>query len=180
MSSLGEKAEDTSCVESEVGKCSDRFPQYVSESLIGMSVKKVDHLRARLDNLKKMGNSGKRNLNVKFSSCSGRDTQRPITQHLRKQLELRGKLYEILQKHADQSCEDFIHLLKLTASSAGKETNELKPSNIRGIEETFQNVPRGYTNVNDILNSAFSQYLDPGPFKLCEKCNENSDTDDMY
>ncbi|EFA02559.2 uncharacterized protein LOC660410 isoform X1 [Tribolium castaneum] len=184
MTSLSGEKENSSYVESEVGKRSARFPQYVSESLIGMSVKKVDHLRARLDNLKKMklpSNAGKKHLNVKYS-FTARDAK-PISNRLQKQIELRGKLYQILQKHADQSCEDFIHLLKLTVSNAGKETDELKPSNIRDIEETLQNVPRHFSDIKMSESfSGISQLLEAAPLSECYGKFDSpaySDTDDM-
>ncbi|XP_044255406.1 intracellular protein transport protein USO1-like [Tribolium madens] len=184
MTSLSGEKENSSYVESEVGKRSARFPQYVSESLIGMSVKKVDHLRARLDNLKKMklpSNSGKKHLNVKYS-FTARDAK-PISNRLQKQIELRGKLYQILQKHADQSCEDFINLLKLTVSNAEKTTEELKPSNIRDIEETLQNVPRDFSNIKITDSySGISQYLEAAPLnEFYGKFGTPtySDTDDM-
>lgn len=113
----------SSCIDSEVSKVNNYCSQYVSESLIGMSVRKVDQLRMRLNNLRKMQDFRQKKKN-NFEKSDNNVL-------LGRQIELGGKLYKVLQDHADQSCEDFINLLKLTVSQNGKKQHhhEVNPSN---------------------------------------------------
>ncbi|RZC38711.1 intracellular protein transport protein USO1 [Asbolus verrucosus] len=185
MSSLsGEKyTECSSCLGAEVGKSSSSSPQYVSESLIGMSVKKVDHLRARLDNLKKMKlpiYPGKKQFNIDYSWSNQSCQNKAVSNSLHKQIELRGKLYQILQKHADQSCEDFINLLKLTVSNGakGSSDNELKPSNMTHKTDDTVNsrfAPRHFSSKIKITKSynTISQFNAPPFNQIYDKLNES-------
>lgn len=192
MSAISGKNETgcPSCADSETGKLSSTQPQYVSESLIGMSVKKVDNLRARLESLKKMNLSNPSKRGSKFMSklnCAWSNescTNNANPSHLRRQIELRGKLYQILQKHADQSCEDFINLLKLTVSNSGggknKGLGELKPSNYDMMDEAadcinnFVSEPRFSSNIKITKSfNTISQFFKSCPLNRFDHYNES-------
>lgn len=167
MSNIGAQADLYG--DSEVGKFHGNMAsRYVSESLIGMSVKKVNKLRARLDHLKKL------KMPLKSLSADSKE----VHSDLRRQIEMRKRLYEILQKHADQSCEDFIDLLKLTVSNTGSRTG-LKPSNLEDVPKGQYSSKYHYSN----SYSRISQMMSSLPIgHISKHFNQSflSDDDDVY